>query len=672
MKLQNKWFIGLMVGTAVSLVSTSCVDEIKFGNSFLEKAPGGNVTIDTVFNNAEYARQFLNTCYRRQYYGLPYNTDSNGNIPDSSSPYVGKKDALTDCWALYFSDATVYKQYYGGTLNANYDIRGNIFPYTREMVWEVVRWCWLFMENIDRVPGMDETEKARLVAEAKCLIAARYFDMFRHYGGLPLLYASFSGTEAGYEIPRSTVEETVKYMIKMLDEAINSNALEWAYSDADLTSKAGHWTKAGAMALKCKIWQFAASPLFNADQGYAGGSSEAEQQHLVWYGEYRPELWDNCLKACEDFFKELDSKGGYDLNKASAETPEQYRQAYRMGYVRQGSREILHSVRTNMSDAFNSSTYMWHSWADPSKALCRTEYPPTQEYVEMFSWADGTPFDWDKTVEEGKLDEMFLTGTFKAGEQMLSDIVLTRDPRLYEHCMVNGLPKMLDWSAGTMSGLPYELWVGGYDEGENAKLQSGNYATGYKNMKYYLGTEYQRQYTQWVYLRLSDIYLTYAEALLQAKNDHRGAIDQINIVRARVGLKKDLADCVTDKDLLSDKDALLEELLCERVRELGLEDSRYFDLVRYKRADRFEKPLHGLLAYRLDEAGNRMEGNTKWNEGDKNKGALQPIRFDYQRFELSKPMRRWWTHGFEPKWYLSPFPQTEINKGYGLIQNPGW
>mgnify|MGYP001180709100 CR=1 FL=1 len=121
---------------------------------------------------------------------------------------------------------------------------------------------------------------------------------------------------------------------------------------------------------------------------------------------------------------------------------------------------------------------------------------------------------------------------------------------------------MLDWSAGTMSGLPYELWVGGYDEGQNAALESGNYATGYKNMKYYLGTEYQRQYTHWVYLRLSDIYLTYAEALLQAKNDHRGAIDQMNIVRARVGLKKDLAECVTDKNLLSDKAALLEELLC--------------------------------------------------------------------------------------------------------------
>ena len=37
--------------------------------------------------------------------------------------------------------------------------------------------------------------------------------------------------------------------------------------------------QAGAMALKCKIWQFAASPLFNDNQGYAGGASEAEQQH---------------------------------------------------------------------------------------------------------------------------------------------------------------------------------------------------------------------------------------------------------------------------------------------------------------------------------------------------------------------------------------------------------
>lgn len=41
----------------------------------------------------------------------------------------------------------------------------------------------LLMEHIDDVPNLDANEKARMIAEAKCLIAVRYFDMFRHYGG---------------------------------------------------------------------------------------------------------------------------------------------------------------------------------------------------------------------------------------------------------------------------------------------------------------------------------------------------------------------------------------------------------------------------------------------------------------------------------------------------------
>ena len=104
---------------------------------------------------------------------------------------------------------------------------------------------------------------------------------------------------------------------------------------------------------------------------------------------------------------------------------------------------------------------------------------------------------------------------------------------------------------------------------------------------------------------------------------------------------------------------------------MGLENARYFDMVRYKMKDRFELPLHGLLIYRLDENGNRIE--TAWTDGDKKKGAKQPTHFDYEKFTLSRPTRAWWgNNGFEPKWYLAPFPQTEINKGYGLIQNPGW
>ena len=167
-------------------------------------------------------------------------------------------------------------------------------------------------------------------------------------------------------------------------------------------------------------------------------------------------------------------------------------------------------------------------------------------------------------------------------------------------------------------------------------------------------------------MRLSEIYLIYAEALLQAKNDLSGAIAQVNVVRQRVGLG-DLAECNPGKSLKTDAKALLEEILRERACELGFEDVRLFDMIRYKRADLFQKKLHGLKIYRNDGSGNKP-----WSGTDGNSGAYPyPSEFRYEPFVLSNPSRAWWSN-FSPKWYLSAFPTSEVNKGYGLTQNPGW
>ena len=57
MKHLSKWFITAFAG--VALFSSSCVDQVKFGDGFLEKAPGVAVTQDTIFGKATYARAFL-------------------------------------------------------------------------------------------------------------------------------------------------------------------------------------------------------------------------------------------------------------------------------------------------------------------------------------------------------------------------------------------------------------------------------------------------------------------------------------------------------------------------------------------------------------------------------------------------------------------------------------
>ena len=59
MKLNIKNIIGVSL---LTLSLGACTDTVKFGNAFLEKAPGGTVTADTVFSNSEYTRNFLAGC----------------------------------------------------------------------------------------------------------------------------------------------------------------------------------------------------------------------------------------------------------------------------------------------------------------------------------------------------------------------------------------------------------------------------------------------------------------------------------------------------------------------------------------------------------------------------------------------------------------------------------
>lgn len=650
MKIFNKWLFITIIG--MTSVFISCVDDLKFGNAFLEKAPGGTVTSDTVFNSAEYTRQFLTGIYSLQYYGLPFGT--NNEFPYMHTGWVGKFENLSDCWHCSWDGQAIQQRYYTGQHNSGYGIRQEKFEIGRMNVWEAIRYAWLLIENIDAVPDMQSAEKEQLKAQAKCIIASRYWDTFRHYGGLPIIRGTFTGADSNYELPRGTVEETVDFMIELLDDA--AQILPWQVTVP--ANETGRWTKAGAMALKTSILLFAASPLFNDAVPYSSAPPQDAVQNLnVWYGGYKPELWDRALTACEEFFAEKDRNGGYQLLQAAGTRPSDYRLAFRKAYFTLNSPEILHSTRvqTYEGSRFNSSTYTWHSW---QKNNNRMAYNPTQDFVEMFPWADGTPFDWEKAEQEDKLDEMFM----KRNNDPSIGVELTRDPRLYETAMVNGLPKTLDWSTGNMSGNPYELWVGGYDAQQAPQSQTGRFATGYTLMKYYLEEDAGNQDTHWSYIRLPEVMLNYAEVLCHAGQLQK-AIGLVDEIRARVNLAG-LVDSNPGRNLANNKDALLEEILRERACELGMEDCRFFDMIRYKMKDRFEQQLHMLKITRLDKNG-------QWFGDDKDSGIPWPP-FQYERLPITSPARVWWTQGFDPKWYLSPFPLGELNKGYGLVQNPGW
>lgn len=680
MKLNIKNIIGVSL---LTLSLGACTDTVKFGNAFLEKAPGGTVTADTVFSNPEYTRNFLAGIYATQYYNLP--TSSTNAAPQCQNYWKGMPDALGDDFHLLFNNTIVFGKYYNGSLTSAIDgnKNGNIYPYTNEYIWENVRHCWILIENIDKVPDMTDAEKARIKDEARCLMAYAYFIAFRFYGGLPIINGSFTGSEGSYDLPRRSVESTVNFMVEQLNTVIKNKALPWAYEGSEAASETGHWTLAGAMALKCKVLQFAASPLFNDAQPYWQGKYTVEADTCAWYGGSKPELWQQLKQACADFFAQMNANGHYHLVQPLGTTQEDYRYAFRSGYILQNSPEILHSIRR--SNNAHGNDYGWYNlgWggkANGSGGNGRYAYCPTQEYVEMFPWADGTPFDWDKAEQEGKLDQMFVKGDTVKGQQLLQNLQYTRDPRLYETVMVNGDRQTLNWGDGRASGANWEMWVGGTTAGTKPMTNDGIYGTGYRMLKYIVGEVMRRKKPQWNAIMLSDIYLTYAEALLQADNNATEAIKYVDAVRARVGLKG-LVECNPGKNLTSNKQALLDEILRERACDLAFQLERYFDMIRYKRADLFERTLHGLRIYRLvkDKNDNWVREESQWYNKSFNKklaetdpNFYEPSHFDFERFAITTGARSWWTSGFDPKWYLQPFPITEVNKGYGLTQNAGW
>ena len=641
MKHFSKWFIVAFVG--VALFVSSCVDQVKFGDSFLEKAPGVAVTQDTIFGKATYARAFLWNTYSKLYYALPvYWNTVEGKMN------TGIFEMMSDCWHSHTDWNGINRKYYSGSYKAGDEDSSDDtrFGYTKENCWEAIRAALLFVENVGRVPDMEDAEKKRLAAEAKVIGASRYFDLFRHFGGLPLIKETYD-VQPSYELPRATVEETVKYMVDLLDEAAATPELPWDLGTDD-TNWQGRFTKAAAMGLKCKILLFAASPLFNDDEPYCTEPpQDAVTNHQVWYGAYKPELWEQCWQACDDFFKELQAKGYYELTQATEATAKGYRDAYNKAYfTRENNKELLISTHISRFSKFNS----WDEWQyifvnSGNGTVITGGLTPTLEFMEMFPMSKGEPFQLNSTTNPFYTDNDYNKPT--------------RDPRLYETMLVNGT-QFGDHAA--------ELWIGGRDNINDTEKETGKYATGFGCYKFYKEgvNSLKDKYLQWPYLRLAEMYLIYAEALLKSKNDLTGAIEQVNKVRARVGLG-DLAACNPDKNLTNDANALLEEILRERACELGLEDVRLFDMTRYKRDDLFRKQLHGLKIYRNDGGG-----NTPWSGSTGNSSTYpKPTQFTYEAFPLVNPSRAWWSN-FSPKWYLSAFPPSEVNKKYGLTQNPGW
>ncbi len=494
--------------------------------------------------------------------------------------------------------------------------RGNQNAYRWSRVYGYIRNANMFMENIDDVPFEDEAWRERLKGEVYFLIAYYYHNLVRLHGGVPIVTKVY-GLEDDYAVPRNSLKECVDYIVENADKA--AAILPEVQEGANL----GRANKGGALALKSRILLWAASDLVH--ENWYGSY---EQPGLVTIGGDRTAAWTAAKKAAFDV---MSLPVGYTLHDELGDPFQDYTDLF----IHKSSSEHIFSryfiKSSGWSDADNNMQSPLYN--GPNGYAAWAGNTPIQALVDDYEMADGTRFDWNNPVHAAAPYE-------------------NRDPRFYASILYDGAPwrqrptstaafdplnqisirtvykgndtnsEVASYGVDTRQG-PQQTWNGGY--------------TGYylrKTIDIAVDPEFTYSgaapETPWVFFRLGEIYLNYAEACIELGEDAE-AKTYLNMIRKRAGMP----------DITETGDALRERYRNERRIEMFNEQSRYFDVRRWLIGDQVYHNTKGIVI-------------NEFSDG----------RVEYSVHEVSQP------RGWDDKTNLLPILQDEMNRNTTLIQNP--
>ena len=428
--------------------------------------------------------------------------------------------------------------------------------------------------------------------EARFMRAYFYFALVRQYGGVPLVTTEISAEEAN-SIARSSADDIFKFIIDECNDIQNKIIAD--YSDlgdyALGTEESGRADKLAVLALKARAALYWASPLFNAN-------NDKERYHTA--ATYTKEL----LTAAEARGKGLTDKYADLWDAASFNTPTIMKE------ILFGRRYYKSASGDNLVETNNYPVGI----EGGAGGNC-----PTQNLVDAY----------DMKTSGLSINE---TGSGYDAKNPYND----RDPRLAATVAVNGD----QWP--TYSGAAkLETFQGGI----NGEPLTGATPTGYYLKKLCNGaislasnSKLKESRHTWLTFRMGEAYLNYAEAVFKYLGSAdatsvefpMSAREAANKTRLRAGMPG-----------LASTGDFWTRLCNERFVELAFEGHRFWDVRRWKEADKYFKTITEMKLTKNDD------------------GSIT-----YTRQNVS---RQW-----SEKMYLFPIPQTERMKNPNLTQNPGW
>jgi hypothetical protein len=519
--------------TYLKTLSCFCLIILVFSTSCkkLEKPVGDDVTEDVIFSSAINAQSFLFETYRIAIpYGFPYHSANNTPHMDRS---IGAdiSDETETC--MFFSPTSEIN--IAGFQPNNSRLTNDNFSYN----YISIRRAFIVLENIDKVPDYSELEKNQIKGECKALLALRYSYMFKHYGGLSLVKKRLS-VEDDIKIPRSSVAETVDYIVQLCDEAaaVLPNSYEGRFT--------GRLTKGVALAIKAETLLFAASPLFNTNTPYASSAN----RELISYSGFDVNRWKLAADASKAVI-DWSLANGYEIIDTNNPFDD-----YGRATSEQDNPEILLAYKGQVNE--NGFT----RWYLPNLGAFNAGHGITYNILPKFYKADGTNQTWPAL------------GDAKRPYSEYKQKMDAMEPRFRQMAWI--------WGQYPYSNPihPRFQWLFSGEVGQQNSL--ANVAKLVKFTYKYEGGTNQNYAPDWTYFRLAEFYLNYAEAMNEFSANSAESYTALNIIRDRAGLPIIL---LSDPRYNS-QETLRELIHRERAIELFAEDHRAFDVRRWRIADR--------------------------------------------------------------------------------------
>lgn len=640
----------LLILNCLIIVLSSC-------DSFLDIVPDDIATIDNAFTMRAQAEKYLFTCY----YYLPAHglLEANPAIAGGDELYITesfRSAAHVHAWYISHnmqSSARPRCDYWTGADQQN-----------NKSLYQGISDCNIFLENIQKVPDMTQAEKDRWAAEVRFLKAYYHYWLIRMYGPIPIMDQNIpvNAGEEEVKVFRNTIDECFDYVINTLTEIIDSNHLpDKIMNEAE---ELGRITQGIAMAIRAEVMVTAASPLFNGNADYKGytDSRGIEIFNPNKSEQDKKQRWIDAAEACKQAIEFLKAQG-HDLYKYTS-----------LEYTISDQTRAKMNIRNIVTEKWNQEII----WANSNSIIGQLQdhaiprgLEPGKEgnasvggnlavplkIADLFYTKNGVPITEDKTwnyadrfkVKMHTNEQPYELASYYETIQMNFD----REPRFYANIGFDGCTW---YQYNCPSDSEKDIWTAKNRAGQaQGKLGTNSYTTtGYWTKKLvsvtYEVTQsgYTTERFPWPEMRLTDLYLLYAEALNEKDdvNNRELAISYLDQIRARAGLKgiKESWDTYSKyPNRYKTQEGLREIIQRERAIELMFEGSRFWDLRRWKTANKvLNEKIHGW----------NFEGET-------------PAEYYSQRTLYTLKF-------IAPRDYFWPIHQNDLVVNPKLVQNPGW